>query len=247
MDSPVFMLKYRKQKTIYAETRKDVLRYEFGSVIIIYEQDNRKGYGFCMNKKLILVAAPPACGKTFLSLQIAKALPHIVYLDKDDLEALVRASFSAAGKDVDMDGIFYKENIRAAEYETLMHIALSTLRFEDYVLVNAPLSKEVRDITYMQNLKAKANECGAQLLLLWVTAPQEICFERMKVRNSERDTLKLLNWEEYVNKIDYTPPYALEQAKAVDGIMVFDNGNEVSFVHSLKKALNWIKGSIHNS
>ena len=33
-------------------------------------------------KKLILVTSPPACGKTFISKQLAKALNHVVYLDK---------------------------------------------------------------------------------------------------------------------------------------------------------------------
>lgn len=36
-------------------------------------------------KKLILVTSPPACGKTFISKQLAKALNHVVYLDKDTL------------------------------------------------------------------------------------------------------------------------------------------------------------------
>ena len=36
-------------------------------------------------KKLILVTSPPACGKTFISKQVAKALPNCVYLDKDTM------------------------------------------------------------------------------------------------------------------------------------------------------------------
>ena len=196
-----------------------------------------------MNKKLILVAAPPACGKTYHSLQIAEAVQHIVYLDKDDLSELVRASFYAAGRELDMDGDFYRDNIRRAEYETILHIALSTLRFEEYVLLNAPLSKEVRDVAYMKKLKAKANAIGAQLLLIWVTAPPEICHERMKKRNSDRDTLKLQDWENYVSKINYTPPYELEQADAVDGFMVFDSATKETQENSLQTALKMISDS----
>lgn len=40
-------------------------------------------------KKLILVTSPPACGKTFISKQLAKALNHVVYLDKDYLDPFV--------------------------------------------------------------------------------------------------------------------------------------------------------------
>ena len=38
-----------------------------------------------MKKKLILVTSPPACGKTFISKELAKRLKHVVYLDKDTL------------------------------------------------------------------------------------------------------------------------------------------------------------------
>ena len=193
-----------------------------------------------MNKKLILVAAPPACGKTFHSLQIAQAMQHIVYLDKDDLSDLVRASFSAAGRALDMDGDFYRENIRQAEYATLLHIALSTLRFEKHVLVNAPFGKEVRDTDFMKDLKARANEKGAELLLIWVTAPLEICHERMIKRNSDRDTLKLKDWNSYVRKINYAPPYELEKAGAVDRFMVFDTKDGESQKQSLQAALKMI-------
>ena len=41
-----------------------------------------------MNKKLILVTSPPACGKTYISKQLAKRLKHVVYLDKDTLITL---------------------------------------------------------------------------------------------------------------------------------------------------------------
>ena len=47
-------------------------------------------------KKLILVTSPPACGKTFISKQLAKALNHVVYLDKDTLIPLSKQIFAVA-------------------------------------------------------------------------------------------------------------------------------------------------------
>ena len=38
-----------------------------------------------MDKKLILVTSPPACGKTYVAKALAHELQHIVYLDKDTL------------------------------------------------------------------------------------------------------------------------------------------------------------------
>ena len=46
-------------------------------------------------KKLILVTSPPACGKTFISRKLAKALPNCVYLDKDTLIVLSKQIFKA--------------------------------------------------------------------------------------------------------------------------------------------------------
>ena len=63
-------------------------------------------------KKLILVAAPPACGKNYVSERIAEECGHIVYLDKDDLCDLVSCAFDLCGKEHNMDSKFYSENIR---------------------------------------------------------------------------------------------------------------------------------------
>ncbi len=195
-----------------------------------------------MKKQLILVASPPACGKTYVSKMIAKALKHIVYLDKDDLCDIVRAGFAAAGQELDMDGSFYKENIRSAEYSTILNIAFSTLQFEDKVILNAPFGKEVRDTEYMKKLKEKANQNGAELLLIWVTAPVSVCYERMKKRASDRDTLKLENWDEYVKKINYSPPYQLKEAGAVDRFFVFDSKDDASMRSSLNEVLKMLLG-----
>ena len=57
-------------------------------------------------KKLILVAAPPACGKNYVSERIAEECEHIVYLDKDDLCDLVGCAFDMCGKEHNMDSKF---------------------------------------------------------------------------------------------------------------------------------------------
>ena len=44
-------------------------------------------------KKLILVTSPPACGKTFVTRKLAKAMPNCVYLDKDTLIVLSKQIF----------------------------------------------------------------------------------------------------------------------------------------------------------
>ncbi len=195
-----------------------------------------------MKKKLILVASPPACGKTYVSELIARSIDHLVYLDKDDLGDLIRTAFTISGKEVDMDGDFYINNLRPAEYTTIMNIAFSALRFEDIVLLNAPFGIEVRDAEYMRIIKEKANKNGAQLILIWVTASIKLCYERMKKRNSDRDTLKLANWENYIKKINFNPPCELEDEDAVDKFIIINTDDDILFNQSLINTLKIITG-----
>lgn len=191
-------------------------------------------------KKLILVAAPPACGKTYVAELIARSAGPMAYFDKDGLSSLVRAAFSVANEPLNMDGEFYKNNIRAAEYSTLFEMVFSALRFEERVVVNAPFGNEVRNVEFMRSLKEKAHQNGAKLVLIWVTAPLSVCYERMKSRNSDRDALKLENWEEYVKNINYTPPLDLKTAEAVDELLIFDNQNGQTAQRSLDEVLKTI-------
>ena len=190
-----------------------------------------------MKKKLILVAAPPACGKTYVSELLAKALGHATYLDKDALAPLLRRAFSLCGQATDMDGDFYRENLRSYEYETILDIAFSALRFEEFVILNAPFSTEVRDIVFMRSLKEKAHALDAELMLIWVSAPIDVCFERIKARNSDRDWLKIANWDEYVKKINNNAPTELESQNAVDKhyavFSVFGVSENISLKHSV--------------
>ena len=194
-----------------------------------------------MTKKLILVAAPPACGKNYVSELICKELKSVAYFDKDDLSPLLHCCFKLCEKELDMDGEFYLNNLRPAEYDTLFQLVFSSLRFENFVLVNAPFVKEVRDEQYMKDFKKRTNEYGAKLVVIWVTAPVDICYERMKERKSNRDVLKLANWKEYVEKIDYSAPNSLKEINAVDNLFVFDNTNEQTAMKSLSYIITQLR------
>lgn len=199
-----------------------------------------------MKKKLILVTAPPACGKNYVSELICNALNDVAYVDKDDLADLLRCSFTLSGEKLDMDGEFYRKHLRPVEYATLLRIAFSTLRYTNYVLVNAPFIKEVRDIEYMRMLKERVASMGAELVVIWVTAPIEVCYERMKKRNAERDVLKLSTWQEYVKNIDYNPPYTLQATNVVDKLFTFDNTNEITAKESLQHILDGLGDNLWN-
>lgn len=58
-------------------------------------------------KKMILVTSPPACGKTYISKQLAKNLKHVVYLDKDTLIVLSNRIFDVAGEERNRSSDFF--------------------------------------------------------------------------------------------------------------------------------------------
>jgi predicted kinase len=190
-----------------------------------------------MRKKLVLVAAPPACGKTYVSERLAKDLGHAVYLDKDMLAPLIRRAFALCEEEFDMDGEFYISNLRAAEYKTILDIAFSTLRFEDAVILNAPFGKEVRNIEFMHSLKDRANGMGADLILIWIYVPLEVCHERIVYRNADRDQKKIANWDAYTKKVNYSIPAELADANAVDTLYVFNGTDEKTSEASFSEAI----------
>lgn len=190
-----------------------------------------------MKKRMILVTSPPASGKTFVSQQLAKKLPHVVYLDKDALIPLSNRVFHVAGQECNRSSDFFEENIRNYEYEAILDIGFEALEYEDLVLINAPFTREVRDNEYIKKLKAKLASRGAELILIWVVTDIEVSRRRMIARNSPRDTWKLAHWDEYVAGRDYSTP----DLPALSGCLIkFFNSNNVEFNDSMERITKFL-------
>ncbi len=190
-----------------------------------------------MNKKLILVTSPPACGKTYISKQLAKRLKHVVYLDKDTLITLSKQIFVVAGEEYNRSSDFFEENIRNFEYDCIVELALEALEYDDIVLINAPFTREIRDMNYINNLKEKLKEKSANLVVVWVETSPEIVHKRMIERNSDRDTWKLENWDEYIKSCNFEIPNNLDDPDVKDDLLIFKNNNENEFENSMKSIL----------
>ncbi|MBQ8951019.1 MAG: AAA family ATPase [Eubacterium sp.] len=189
-------------------------------------------------KKLILITSPPACGKTYVAKNLAKALNNCVYLDKDDLIILSRKIFEVAGEPFDRSSDFFHKWIRDAEYDAIMEVGLDALNYNDTVILNAPFKKEIRDQKWLQDTREKLAKLNAELVLIWIHTDIEVVHQRMVSRNSERDTWKIEHWDEYVATQDYTAP------KDVPEMFVFENSSEDEFEKSIGKAMNHIRGMI---
>jgi hypothetical protein len=192
-------------------------------------------------KKIILVAAPPACGKNYVCDKIASSLSSPVYIDKDDLSVFVDKIFSLTGEKPNRDGEFFVKEVRPLEYEAIKTLALSAINYSDTVIINAPFLKEVREGDYIREFKKAANERGARLVLVWVyVKSKETLYSRMKKRAAARDEWKLQNFDEYVKTIDFSAPSGLLDNGDVDGLYVFENGDGDAFRGSLENLLKFL-------
>ena len=189
-------------------------------------------------KKLILVVSPPASGKTYVSKKLSEALNHVVYLDKDTLISLSKQIFVVAGETYDRSSDFFEKNIRDFEYQTIVDLALDALVYDDIVLINAPFTKEIRDQDYINNLKDLLKDKNANLVVIWVETSIEVCRQRMIDRNSDRDTWKLANWEEYISTVNFEIPVALDDPNIIDDLLIFKNSSAEEFSESLKEIVN---------
>jgi predicted kinase len=190
-------------------------------------------------RKLILVVSPPACGKTFISKKIAENAKHMVYLDKDTLIPLSKKIFEAAGEEINRSSDFFEEWVRNPEYDVVLDLAYDALRYEDYVLVNAPFTREIHTAEYLKALRDRFHDgLGAQLVIIWVKTSPETCHQRMIDRNSDRDTWKLEHWDEYISKIDFNIPDNLYNKELVDELFVFNNSSEEEYKVSMKEFLD---------
>jgi tRNA uridine 5-carbamoylmethylation protein Kti12 len=192
-------------------------------------------------KKLILVTSPPACGKTYVSKQLAKALEHVVYLDKDTLICLSKQIFKVAGEEYNRSSDFFEENIRDYEYEAVVALALEALDYDEIALINAPFTREIRDKAYIDDLKNKLKEKNSKLVVIWVETSVEVCRQRMIERNSDRDTWKLAHWDEYIAGCNFNIPTALDDPNVVDDLLIFKNSSDEEFSESLNYIVNLLE------
>ncbi len=194
-------------------------------------------------KRLILVTSPPACGKTYISKKLAENLKHVVYLDKDTLIPLSHVIFDVANQPRNRSSAFFKEHIRDVEYTTILSLAFEALKYDDIVLINAPFTKEVRNASYINDLKKKLIQLNTKLTVIWVQTDMEVCKARMLERNSDRDVWKVQHWDEYIKGVNFDIPKALDDPDVLDDLLIFKNSCDEEYEESMRRILDIIENS----
>ena len=192
-------------------------------------------------KKLILVVSPPACGKTYVSKKLAENIENIVYLDKDTLIPLSKKIFEAANEEYNRSSDFFNRVIRDVEYEVVLDLAYEALEYANLVLINAPFTREIRDLEYVKTLSEKLDGLNTDLVFIWVSASAETCKRRMIERNSTRDTWKIANWDEYIKGVNFSIPTPLSTPESGSKLIIFDNDSDETFESVMKDVVSQLK------
>ncbi len=192
-------------------------------------------------KRLIIVTSPPACGKTRLSKKLATAIEHIVYLDKDTLIPLSKQIFAVAGQPYNRSSDFFEKEIRDYEYDVILDLAFEALKYENYVMVNAPFTREIRDNDYLEKLRDRLSELGAKLTVVWIVTDPEVCHQRMIDRNSDRDTWKLEHWDEYMASLNFTIPENIRQQDDEMSLLLYHNSTDEMAEESFAKLIKYFE------
>ena len=168
-------------------------------------------------RNLVLIGAPPGCGKTYVAQWLAENLKPCTFLDLDMLNPLSAQICAAAGQPYDKGGAFFRAYGREPEYRTLLEIALANLPYGGTVVVSAPFTKEFREPERLARLRESAAEQDAALHAVWVLSDRETCYANMCRRQASRDSFKLADFDGYMDSIRFDAP------EQIAGLTVLDN------------------------
>ncbi|MEV4538521.1 AAA family ATPase [Asanoa sp. NPDC049518] len=153
----------------------------------------------------LLIAGPPASGKTMLGAALARRLGATL-LDQDVLTGpLTSVIADLLGTD-DLDDPRLAEATRSARYETLYAAAFDNLASGHPVVVVAPFTAERRDPDAWQAVADRVAAAGGRPLLVWLRVSPDLLRDRMAGRAAERDRRKLADLAAFLDRVDLDPP-----------------------------------------
>jgi predicted kinase len=153
----------------------------------------------------VLVAGPPASGKTTLGAALAPRL-NAAFIDLDvATQALTDVVASLVGVG-NLDDARLASLTREARYETVIRIAESNLSLGAAVVIVAPFSRERKDLAAWHRLERRLTAAGARPTLVWLKVEPAELLRRLRGRSAERDADKLLDEADWLTQVDLRPP-----------------------------------------
>jgi hypothetical protein len=176
-----------------------------------------------------VVAGPPGSGKTMVAnILLSLLTPTPALLDKDTMYgSFVAATLAAANRPFgEREGSWYDEHIKVHEYCGMTAVAREISSKGCPVLLCAPFTKQIHD----NNIWSSWVEAlgGEPVQLVWVRSDAPSLRHYLTLRNSERDAMKLANFEIFIASVH------LDQEPPVKHITI---DNRLSAPHSLQEQL----------
>lgn len=163
-----------------------------------------------LSPQMIVVGGYAGCGKTELGRILAKASGWPI-LDKDTMtRPVVESALEVHGlPPYDRESLTYMGTIRPREYEALMATAYENLACGVSVIVTAPFLTEFRNLAWLERTQARCEQFGAHPTFVWITCDADTMHAYLRRRGAARDTGKLAQWTEYVDRLDlaFAPPF----------------------------------------
>jgi predicted kinase len=171
----------------------------------------------------ILVAGPPACGKSTVGAALARTLGAAL-IDQDTVTAPLVRVVGSLVKVHDLDDPRLATLTRAPRYDSIRGIAEDNLRVGNTAVLVAPFTLERHDLDAYQELTGRLRAAGGRAVaLVWLHVEREQLVHRLRARAADRDTAKLHNEGRFVDRLDLTPPVvphlAIDAAGPVDRIV----------------------------
>jgi predicted kinase len=137
----------------------------------------------------VVVAGPPASGKTTLAAALAHVLHH-AFIDLDTVTgAMTRAALALAGTDeTALDGAL-GARLREARYGALLDTAAANLGVGLGVVLSAPFTLERAEPARWEAVRERLGDADPALICLELDEPSRRA--RMEARGAPRDRAKL--------------------------------------------------------
>jgi len=154
----------------------------------------------------LLIAGPPASGKSMVGASLAKRLGSAL-IDLDvATEPLLSVITSLVHVD-DVDDPRLATLTRADRYETIIRLAEDNLRVGNTVVLVAPFTEERRNFHNWEELVDRLHRAtGGAVTLIWLHLSRGELLQRMRSRRADRDEAKLSREQQFLDRLDLGPP-----------------------------------------